>query len=302
MKKNKNLLVAVLVMILMLVLAGCSKSSGTDPAPADDTNKIENTTNTNTGDVVTDNNVAPDNTVDDNNTVDTSETDNNTDTQTAEGDFTFMNFIGCWLSTDENVHITLVIDSLHNWQACTKDEIFCTGTATPEYGWLYLYTSDGAYYCSLMYTDKAVEDEYGNVYVFDGPVEEYVPSGFVEVQSPAEAYDEEIAYMIQPGRYYRVDDDLDDSYIEITEDLEYAMYGTVDWSDGTDDGELPIGLIDEGYINTTDELGKYIVYPTLYIDQDPAEIFVSEDGLLHWGGYDYPDISVWEHGSDPAEN
>lgn len=120
--------------------------------------------------------------------------------------------------------------------------------------------------------------------------------------APAEAYDEEIAYMIQPGRYYRVDDDLDDSYIEITEDLEYVMYGTVDWSDGTDDGELPIGLIDEGYINTTDELGKYIVYPTLYIDQDPAEIFVSEDGLLHWGGYDYPDISVWEHGPYPEEN
>lgn len=89
------------------------------------------------------------------------------------------------------------------------------------------------------------------------------------------------------GRYY---DDSELHYIEISEGLHYEMYGP------TDDGY--ISSIDCGYIEKLDEMGNYLVTPTLYVDDKPFEIFQFDIGILLWNEEswefktpeEYPDI------------
>lgn len=255
MRTVRKVLTLILALVMVLTMAGCSKT-------ADDENNTIITDNT------ADNNTADNNTVD-NNTADNRVTDGNSSDQ---GNFTLMNFIGCWTCNSEDINITLVIDSAYNWQACNHDEIFCTGFTQVEYGWVYLYTSDGTYYCSLKYTDKAVEDEYGSVYTFDGPVEEYIPSGMVDV-SAAPAAEE---YTLLLGKYY--DSENEGYYIEITEGLNYEMYGF--------DEDTP-ALIDCGYLEKIDDSGNYTVHPTMYEGEDTYEIFEFDTGVLSWCGTMY---------------
>lgn len=97
----------------------------------------------------------------------------------AEGDFSFINFIGGW--TNENENVTIVIDSVHNWAFIVDETPNTVGSVEVDYGSVVLYTSEGNYFCTLTYLDNTLVDEFENVYTYAGPTEVHVPGGLVEI-------------------------------------------------------------------------------------------------------------------------
>jgi len=93
-------------------------------------------------------------------------------------EFSLTNFIGSWVNGDGMV---IVVDSNYRWASIVNGEITCIGSLHPVNGVAELYTSEGTNYCTFTYnpTDRCVVDEFDNVYNYDGPVEEYLPDGFV---------------------------------------------------------------------------------------------------------------------------
>lgn len=95
------------------------------------------------------------------------------------GNFTLTNFIGSWVTDDELV--MFIIDPFYNWELIHDGEITCKGTLKSNYGSVLLYKTDDMYLCELTYDNKTVTDETGVVYTYAGPVEEYIPSGFIDM-------------------------------------------------------------------------------------------------------------------------
>lgn len=267
-KLNNRLIFTVLLLVTIFVISGCSSKN--QPVNNEVNNKTENVNNSTTD---------TQNAADTQNTADETKQDDPVDA----GNFTLTNFIGAWLS--ESDEMAFVIDSDYNWQACFEDTVYTTGTIIVDGGKIRLYTIDDVFYCELTYVDKYVVDEYNNKFVFDGPVEAYVPEGKIDLYQSANILPSEAGLLI--GRYY---DDSELHYIEISEGLHYEMYGP------TDDGY--ISSIDCGYIEKLDEMGNYLVTPTLYVDDKPFEIFQFDTDILLWNEEswifktpeEYPDI------------
>ncbi len=110
--------------------------------------------------------------------------DDKTEGQTSDadaGDFSMMNFIGSWLMEKEN--LVIVVDNAYNWAGLTNGEITVKGTCEADYGKVVFHTSEGVYYCTLVFNkkDRSVVDEYGGVYAYAGPVQEYIPEGEINM-------------------------------------------------------------------------------------------------------------------------
>jgi len=91
----------------------------------------------------------------------------------AEGNFSFLNFIGSWEIEEEKIAILISED--HTWTAIADGEITCQGEVVIDGGTVILYKPEGIYYCRLTYGDKSVIDEYENAYTYAGPVEAMMP-------------------------------------------------------------------------------------------------------------------------------
>lgn len=194
-----------------------------------------------------------------------------------EGDFTLTNFIGAW-APDGNEDMVLIIDQYYNWQD-SVDIIYSTGTLEADYGSAVLYTSEGNYYCTLTYDEGCLYDEYDNVYTYAGPADIYIADGEVILGSEFDEYyeDQMLTSSIIDGIYY-IDDEYGDTYIEITNGTEYAMWVY------SEDGWV---ILDEGYLEAIDDIGHYMAYPTLYEGEEPYEIFQFDTTVLDWNGYTY---------------
>ena len=300
---KKRLICMVLVVIAALVMAACSSknSENTDnnapaggnktenvteaPTPAEE-NKTDNITEAPTPaeENKTDNiteapTPAEENKTDNITEAPTPAEENNKETvteapnqsETGEGNFTLTNFIGSWLAEDDGV--VIVIDAFYNWQIMDENGVFCTGHLYADYGKAELRKTDEIFYCSLTYVDKYVEDEFGKKYVYNGPVEEYIPGGFVELITDTD----QAELTLVPGRYYDIS--TFDEYVEITEDLSFEMWGYA---------ENDFVCLNTGYLEKKDAAGVYIVHSeSVYVDEviEPFEIFMTEEGVIDWNGF-----------------
>lgn len=195
-----------------------------------------------------------------------------------EGDFSFINFIGAWVNADHTVE--LIIDSASNWQQGGNEEMVIYGTSTIDYGMLVLHTCYGDHYANLTFdsSNGTIFDEWGNVYTYDGPVEEHL-NGDSFVYSSSSSYGAETGLVdgcLESGYYFCEDDD---SIIYI-DGCNYELYGYVE-------GTSERVVLDRGYTLALDDAGNFRAYSTDYYDEDGCEVFQFDTYIIIWNGMTY---------------